>query len=73
MGGGGVRDSWREVKIVKGVEQTQRCKPGKCAAVEEEEEVMTERLLTACLYLFRCVQSVDSLEVRQKPKHKGNN
>lgn len=67
-----MRVSWREVKIVKGVEQTQQCKPGKCAAVEEVE-VMTERLLTACLYLFRCVQSVDSLEVRQEPKHTGNN
>lgn len=28
---------------------------------EEVEEVMPERLQTACLYLLRCVQSVGSL------------
>lgn len=58
-----VRDSQREVKIVKAVEQTEQCELGKCSAVEE---VMQGRLQTARLYLLRCVQSVDSLGVKNK-------
>lgn len=49
----------------KAVERTLQCELGKCVVAEEEEEeveeVMPERLQTACLYLLRCVQSVGSL------------